>query len=68
MGRRYWPTVSTWTRCSRRIAKASTISSNSSPSPTISPDLVTMPSPPISFAILRTRAERANREPRRAFG
>ena len=41
VGRRYWPTVSTWTRCSRRMPKVSTISSKDSPRPTISPDLVT---------------------------
>ena len=68
VGRRYWPTVSTWTRCSRRMPKASTISSKDSPRPTISPDLVTTPAPPISFAIRSTRAERRNLEPRRAFG
>ena len=37
--------------CSRRMRKVSTISSKSSPRPTISPDLVTTSSPPISFAM-----------------
>ena len=32
------------------------------------PDLVTTSSPPISFAIRRTRAERMKSEPRRAMG
>jgi hypothetical protein len=37
-----------------------------SPRPTISPDLVTTSSPPISLALRRTRSERSQREPRRA--
>ena len=68
MGRRYWPTVSTWTPFSRSWPNASTISSSVSPSPTIRPDLVTTSSPPISLAFSSTRSERSHFEPRRATG
>ncbi len=66
MGRRYWPTVSTWTWFSRSVPSASTISSKLSPRPTISPDFVVISSPPISLALRSTRQERSNLEPRRA--
>ena len=53
-------------RAARR--SVSTISSWVSPSPTISPDFVVTSSPPSSFALRSTRAERRNVEPRRATG
>ena len=68
MGRRYWPTVSTWTRCSRSWPNVSTISSKLSPRPTIRPDFVITSGPPISLAFRRTRAERRNSDPRGRSG
>ena len=57
----------TWTSWARSWPSASTISSKDSPRPTISPDLVTTSSPPISLAVCSTRSERSHVEPRRAI-